>query len=409
MKQKLSHRPGTNPRSWRVPARAATHLDHPREQVRRCVPLAVRTSIFNTHRFALLTLLTLAVIQASCLAAPRLHAAKSAAAVPASHGWAMAIHGGAGEDEWEHMDSATAAAYHDALGKALAAGVAVLKRNGRALDAVQAAVETMEDDPLFNAGRSSAFAADGTNEMDAALMDGATLEAGAVADVHFTRHPIALARAVMDHTPYVLMVGSGADAFARAQGVQQEPPSFFFTEMRWKEFTSIMRASGRPIPPRPAGVPPAGSSGHGSTTAAHIFEHRFGTVGAVARDTQGHLAAATSTGGMQGKLPGRVGDSPLIGDGTYSSDRSCAVSGTGVGEYFIRLTLAREVCTLVEEGMTPQQAADRMIHNELPALKGGEGGVIVLVPSGDPVWSWNTLGMFHAREMQGRAAEIYIK
>jgi beta-aspartyl-peptidase (threonine type) len=330
------------------------------------------------------------------------------ATVP-SNGWAIAIHGGAGESEWEHMDSATVAAYHDSLSKALASGSAVLKRNGNALDAVESAVEVLEDDPLFNAGRGSAFAADGTNEMDAALMDGATLAAGSVAAVHSTRHPIALARAVMDHTSYVMMVGAGADAFARAQGLEQKPPSFFFTEMRWQEFVAIMRASGRTAPPRPPNVPPAIKPTGTTLPSPNIFLHRFGTVGAVARDSEGHLAAATSTGGMQGKLPGRVGDSPLIGAGTYASDHSCAVSGTGVGEYFIRLTLAREVCTLVQEGQTPQQAADRMIHTELPALKGGEGGVIVLAPTGDPVWSSNTLGMFRAREEAGHSPEIYVK
>jgi beta-aspartyl-peptidase (threonine type) len=356
-----------------------------------------------------------------CFLVATIHPASSAAAGPANPGtpsaeaaghatgWAIAIHGGAGDGEWEHMDQATAAAYHSSLAKALAAGSAVLKRNGKALDAVEAAVEVLEDDPLFNAGRGSAFAADGTNEMDAALMDGATLEAGSVAAVHSTRHPIALARAVMDHTPYVMMVGAGADAFARAQGLEQEPPCFFFTEMRWQEFASIMRASGRPVPPRPAGVNPATNPAGASALAPNIFLHRYGTVGAVARDSEGHLAAATSTGGMQGKLPGRVGDSPLIGAGTYASDHSCAVSGTGVGEYFIRLTLAREVCTLVQEGLTPQQAADRMIHTELPALKGGEGGVIVLAPEGDPVWSSNTLGMFRAREEEGHAAEVHVK
>jgi beta-aspartyl-peptidase (threonine type) len=302
------------------------------------------------------------------------------------------------------MDPVTAAAYHDSLAKALSAGSAVLQRGGKALDAVEAAVEVLEDDPLFNAGRGSAFAADGTNEMDAALMDGATLAAGSVADVQSTRHPIALARAIMEHTAYVMMVGPGADTFARAQGLEQQPPSFFFTESRWQEFVSVMRANGRPIPPRPPGVPPEVRS-----TSSHILGHRFGTVGAVARDNEGHLAAATSTGGMQGKLPGRVGDSPLIGAGTYASDRSCAVSGTGVGEYFIRLTLARQICTLVEQGQTPQQAAEHMIHSELPALKGGEGGVIVLAPTGDPVWSSNTLGMFRAREEEGRSPEIQVK
>jgi beta-aspartyl-peptidase (threonine type) len=354
---------------------------------------------------AFLTVLLFAVSPLTSIAADP-HSVDSA---KPSSGWAIAIHGGAGESEWEHMDAATAAAYRASLARALAAGSAVLKHDGRALDAVQAAVEVLEDDPLFNAGRGSAFAADGTNEMDAALMDGATLNAGSVASVHFTRHPIALARAVMEHTPYVMMVGKGADAFARAQGIQQKPASFFFTEMRWQEFVSVMRASGRPIPPRPQGVPPAGNPAGASASALPIFVHRFGTVGAVARDSAGHLAAATSTGGMQGKLPGRVGDSPLIGAGTYASDHSCAVSGTGVGEYFIRLTLAREVCTLVEEGRTPQQAADRMIHTELPALKGGEGGVIVVAPKGGPIWSSNTLGMFRAREQAGHAPEIYVK
>ena len=342
-----------------------------------------------------------------------------------SHHWAIAIHGGAGESEWEHMDAATAAAYQASLTKALAAGAAVLQRKGKALDAVEAAVEVLEDDPLFNAGRGAAFAADGTNEMDAAIMDGATLSAGSVAAVQFTRHPIALARTVMERTPYVMMVGPGADAFSRAQGLEQQPPSFFFTEMRWQEFASIMRQTNRTVPPRPAGVGPEPKAVPGSNTAPSkaslsapfaipssnppIFAHRFGTVGAVARDSEGHIAAATSTGGMQGKLPGRVGDSPLIGDGTYASDRSCAVSGTGVGEYFIRLTLAREICTLVEQGQSPQQAADHMIHTELPGLKGGEGGVIVLTPISDPIWSSNTLGMFRARQIEGSAPEIHVK
>jgi len=322
-----------------------------------------------------------------------------------THGWAIVIHGGAGESEWEHMDAATASAYHDSLAKALAAGSAVLKAHGKALDAVEAAVKVLEDDPLFNAGRGSAFAADGKNEMDAAIMDGATLAAGSVADVQFTRHPISLARAVMEHTPYVMMVGPGADEFSRAQGLEQQPPSFFFTEMRWQEFAAIMRASGRSVPARPAGV----GAGPTASTRPQGFTHRFGTVGAVARDSEGHLAAATSTGGMQGKMPGRVGDSPLIGAGTYASDRSCAVSGTGVGEYFIRLTLARQVCTLVQEGRTPQQAADRMVRSELPALKGGEGGVIVMAPTGEPVWSSNTLGMFRAKEEEGGEPDIHVK
>ena len=326
----------------------------------------------------------------------------------AATGWAVAVHGGAGEAEWEQMDAATARAYHQSLARAIAAATAVLAAGRPAMDAVQSAIEVLEDDPLFNAGRGSAFDAEGRNEMDAAIMDGHTLEAGSVAGVHFTRHPISLARAVMEHTPYVMMVGDGADAFSRAQKLEQEPPAFFFTEMRWQEFAGVMQKSGRPMPPRPPGVPPAAQSWL-APGVAQPFAHRFGTVGVVARDKAGNLAAGTSTGGMQGKLPGRVGDSPIIGAGTYASNSSCAVSGTGVGEYFIRLTLARQVCTLVEQGKTPQQAADRMLHVELPKLKGGEGGVIVLDTKGAPVWSYNTLGMFRARQVEGGAPEIEVK
>lgn len=314
------------------------------------------------------------------------------------------------------MDAATAAAYHASLARALEAGSAVLRRHGRSLDAVEAAVRVLEDDPLFNAGRGAAFAADGTNEMDASLMDGATLAAGSVAGVHATRNPVSLARAVMEHTPYVMMVGNGADAFARAQGIPQAPPSYFFTEMRWQEFLGVMRDSHRTPPARPAGAPalPAPAASGAAAQAVppdrlHIFAHRYGTVGAVARDADGHLAAATSTGGMQGKLPGRVGDSPVIGAGTYATDKGCAVSGTGVGEYFIRLTLARQVCTLVEEGRTPQAAADQMIHRVLPTLKGGEGGVIVLGRTGAPVWSNNTLGIFHAQQVAGGEPKVWTK
>lgn len=341
-------------------------------------------------------------------------AAPPASASPSAQ-WAIAIHGGAGEAEWLHMDPATAAAYHASLARALAAGSAVLARHGKALDAVEASVEVLEDDLLFNAGRGSAFAADGTNEMDASIMDGTNLAGGGVAATHFTRHPIALARAVMEHTPYVLMVGPGADAFSRDQHLQQEPPSFFFTEMRWQEFLGVMRDSHRTPPPRPAGAPPAPKQSDLaalqslSATSPYIFSHKFGTVGAVARDDQGHLAAATSTGGMQGKLPGRVGDSPILGAGTYANDQGCAVSGTGVGEYFIRLSLAHSIGVLCQQGKTPQQAADQLIHSQLPALPGGEGGVIVLGRSGLPVWSNNTLGIFHARQMEGAKPEVWVK
>jgi len=321
--------------------------------------------------------------------------------------WAIAIHGGAGEAEWLNMDAATAGVYRAGLERALAAGTAILNAHGSATDAVQAAVETLEDSRIFNAGRGAAFAADGTNEMDASIMNGFDESGAGVACVHATRHPIALARAVMEHTPYVLMVGAGADAFSKQQRLEQQPPSFFFTETRWREFEGVMREKHLPIPKRPAGVPTAGQPS--ARLEGEFFAHRFGTVGAVARDSAGHLAAATSTGGMQGKLPGRVGDSPILGAGTYADDGGCAISGTGVGEYFIRLSLAHSIGELCRSGVDEQKAADRLIHEELPKLPGGEGGVIVMGRTGAPVWSNNTVGMFHARQVEGREPEVWVK
>ena len=307
------------------------------------------------------------------------------------------------------MDAATAAAYHASLTRALDAGAGVLSKGGRSIDAVETAIKVLEDDPLFNAGRGAAFDSLGRNEMDAAIMDGATLEAGAVADVSATKNPIALARAVMEHSPYVMMVGPGADAFAISQHLPQRPPSYFFTEMRWQELLGILRAQKKPIPLRPAGVPAAP---HAMAVSHDVmpFAHRFGTVGAVARDVHGNLSAGTSTGGMQGKLPGRVGDSPIIGAGTYASNDACAVSATGVGEYFIRLSVAKEICGLMKwKRMTTSAAAEHVIRGEVAKLKDGEGGVIVIDQKTDPVWAYNTLGMFRARQIEGGNPEVLVK
>ena len=318
--------------------------------------------------------------------------------------WAMAVHGGAGESEWEHMDAATAAAYHASLERALNAGVEKLRRGGRALDAVEAAINVLEDDPLFNAGRGAAFNSEGKNEMDASIMDGATLQAGSVAGVTRTKNPITLARAVMERSPYVMLAGPGTDAFAASVGLPQMPPSYFFTEMRWQELLQILKQRGSPLPPRPAGVPAPPSSSFHVAPGKH-----FGTVGAIARDSHGDLSAGTSTGGMQGKLPGRVGDSPIIGAATYASNPFCAVSSTGSGEYFIRLSVAKEICVSIQyRGMSIEQAASHVIHDEVAKLKGGEGGVIVLDGKHDPVWSFSTLGMFRARQVEGHAAQIEV-
>ena len=330
---------------------------------------------------------------------------------PAEHQWAIAVHGGAGEDEWEHMDAQSAAAYRASMARALRTGVDKLSHGGRSLDAVEVVINVLEDDPLFSAGRGSAFDDQGKNEMDASIMDGANVQAGAVAGMRFTKNPISAARAVMEHTPYVMLAGPGADAFAAKIGLKQMPPSYFFTEMRWQELLMVLKQTGKPIPPRPAGVPkapPQKSSALQSPGAAHT--HEFGTVGVVARDIHGNLAAGTSTGGMQGKLTGRVGDSPIIGAGTYASNKSCAVSSTGVGEYFIRLSVAKEICSLVQyKGMSTADAANFVINKEVGVLKGGEGGVIVLDRTSSPVWSFNTLGMFRARQVQGGAPEIQVE
>jgi L-asparaginase / beta-aspartyl-peptidase len=349
------------------------------------------------------------LLVACCLIAAPLFAQEKKQTATAK--WAIAVHGGAGESEWEHMDAATADAYHGSLSRALSAGVEKLSRGGRALDAVETAINVLEDDPLFNAGRGAAFNAEGKTEMDASIMDGATLQAGSVAGVGRTKNPITLARAVMERSPYVMLAGPGTDAFAASIGLPQMPPSYFFTEMRWQELLQILRQRSSPIPSRPAGVPAPPTSGLNAVPLVRFSPaHHYGTVGAVARDVHGNLSAGTSTGGMQGKMPGRVGDSPIIGAATYASNQFCAVSSTGVGEYFIRLAVAKEICVLIQyRGMTIEQAASHVIHNEVAKLKGGEGGVIVLDGKHEPVWSFNTLGMFRARQVEGGAAQIEVR
>jgi beta-aspartyl-peptidase (threonine type) len=320
--------------------------------------------------------------------------------------WAVVLHGGAGIIERAQMKPETEAAYRASLKQALEAGAAVLDRGGSSLDAVEAAIRILEDDPLFNAGRGSVFAADGKIELDAAIMDGATLRAGAVADVTRTRHPISLARAVMEKSPHVFLVGDGADAFSVYAGLEQVDPGFFFTERRWQSLIKQLKNEGLPIPPRPAGAPPEPAQPVAEIEPEDA--HKFGTVGVVALDRNGDIAAGTSTGGTQAKRWGRVGDSPIIGAGTYASNQSCAVSATGTGEYFIRLTAAREVCALVQyKGLKLQQAVDEVIHAELSAIH-GDGGVIALAPDGQMAWSFNTPGMYRARLAEGGKMEIGI-
>lgn len=332
--------------------------------------------------------------------------ATASAAAQAPHKWAIAVHGGAGVIERAHMSAETEAAYRAGMKEATEAGAGVLAKGGTAMDAIEATIHVLEDNPLFNAGRGAVFTAKGRNELDAAIMDGATLRAGAVASVTRTRHPISLARAVMEKSPHVFLAGEGADEFARTTGLEQVEPSYFFTERRWQGLVRELKQEGLPIPPRPAGAPAAPK-----TPVAEIeppAAHRFGTVGVVALDRAGNIAAGTSTGGTTAKRWGRVGDSPVIGAGTYASNQSCAVSGTGTGEYFLRLSVARTICALVEmKGMKLQAAVDQVIQKDLTALK-GDGGAIAIAPDGEMAWSFNTSGMYRARMSEGGKMEIGI-
>lgn len=316
--------------------------------------------------------------------------------------WAIVIHGGAGVIAPGQLKPEQEAAYRASLERIIRAGGEVLARGGPALDAVEAAVRLLEDDPLYNAGRGAVFTAEGRNELDAAIMDGRTLDAGAVAGVTRAAHPITLARAVMERSDHVMLMGSGADAFAESLGVEPVDPGHFFTERRWKSLVRSLEAQGLPVPPRPPGA-----SQDPRAELAHD-EGKHGTVGAVAVDIHGHVAAATSTGGMTAKRWGRIGDSPVIGAGTYASDQACAVSATGSGEFFIRLAVAHEIAALVRhKGLSLQAAADAVVQDQLTAL-GGDGGVIAAGPDGALAWSFNTSGMYRARLAAGGAPVIGV-
>ncbi len=317
--------------------------------------------------------------------------------------WSLVVHGGSGVIDRADLKPEQDRAYRAALARAAEAGAAVLRAGGVAVDAVETAVRALEDDPLFNAGRGAVFTADGKIELDAAIMNGATLEAGAVAGVTRTRNPISLAREVMEHSPHVLLIGSGADAVSADRELEQVETAYFFVERRWRALERQLAREGLPLPRRPPGA----SEDESAAALAHD-EGKRGTVGVVARDANGDVAAGTSTGGTTGKRWGRVGDSPLIGAGTYASNASAAVSGTGEGEYFIRLAVAHRICALVElAGLTLQAACDRAVQDDLTAL-GGQGGVIAVAPDGQMAWSFNTSGMYRARAAEGQAPVVAI-
>ncbi|MGA7964541.1 MAG: isoaspartyl peptidase/L-asparaginase [Gammaproteobacteria bacterium] len=296
---------------------------------------------------------------------------------------AIVIHGGAGTIDRGDMTPAQEKAYRAKLTEALEAGHTVLEKGGRATDAVQAAIEVMEDSPLFNAGRGAVFTRGGLNQLDAAIMDGSTLEAGSVGAVEHIAHPIRLAYTVMTESPHVMLVGRGAADFAWAHGFRFTPASWFYTERRWDSHIEGLKKLPSDSPGTPELI--AGKRGWA-----------YGTVGAVALDREGHIAAGTSTGGLTNKLDGRVGDSPTIGAGTYADDATCGASGTGVGEFYMRLNLTKSISDLMEmKGWSLEKAADTMVNKRLVKL-GGEktGGVIALDAKGDIVAPFNTPGMY---------------
>ena len=299
----------------------------------------------------------------------------------------IALHGGAGTLPRAEMNAEQEASYRSGLERALSAGYIALEGGGTSLDAVTRAIVVLEDDPLFNAGRGAVFAIDGRNELDASIMDGSTLKAGAVCGLRHIANPIALARTVMDHSDYVLLSGAGAEEFALEHGFELVPGNYFYTSARWQQLERIR----------------LGDASLSALTISHV-----GTVGAVALDSRGRLAAGTSTGGMTGKRYGRIGDSPIIGAGTFADDRSCAVSATGHGEIFIRAAVAHDISARMRYGQRDLDSAVReVVHGELAALQ-GEGGVVAIDRHGEISMEFNSEGMFRASRKAGGDPEVRI-
>ncbi|MBK9358154.1 MAG: isoaspartyl peptidase/L-asparaginase [Bacteroidales bacterium] len=297
-------------------------------------------------------------------------------------GYVLVIHGGAGNITPERITPEKQGLYEQKLTEALAAGEKVLASGGSALDAVVAAVQLMEECPFFNAGKGAVFNAEGKNELDASIMDGKTLKAGAVAGVMTIKSPVEAARRVMDSSAHVMMAGRGAEEFARIQGLEMVDPSYFYTEESWQEYQKVK--------------------------ARMETEGRKGTVGAVALDMSGNLAAATSTGGMVYKKFGRIGDSPIIGAGTYANNESCAVSCTGHGEFFIRNSVAYDLSArMLYLGETVEQASGIIINDKLK-IQGANGGLIAVDFRGNIAMPFNTSGMFRGYVKKGEMPRVFI-
>ena len=315
---------------------------------------------------------------------------------PAGNNFTIAIHGGAGVIVKEKLSDELEAEYRAALTNALTIGSTELKAGGSALDAAEAMVVSLENDPKFNAGKGAVFSAAGKNELDAAIMDGRDKNAGTVAGVTRVKNPIKLARAVMDNSKHVMLQSKGAEQFAKAQNLEIVRPKYFYTKRRHDQMKAKLKKQKQ--------------AEKNKRSWNESAQTKFGTVGAAVRDNCGNLAAATSTGGLTAKQFGRVGDTPIIGAGTYADNKSCAVSATGTGEYFIRATIAREICARREYlGESLTAAADHVIHKTLSGM-GGDGGIVAVDNIGNYAFSFNTAGMYRGAVKNGEmVVEIFDK
>jgi beta-aspartyl-peptidase (threonine type) len=306
----------------------------------------------------------------------------------------LVIHGGAGTIDRSKLTKEREQEYRKSLEQAVTTGYEILRHGGSSLDAAEGAVKVLEDNPHFNAGRGSVFTSAGTNELDAAVMDGNTLQAGAVVTLKHIKNPVSLARLVMEKSGHVMMGGEGAEAFAKANGFELVDQKYFFTQERWDALQRIKSAEK--------------GGGNGGKKFIISDQDKHGTVGAVALDRDGNIAAATSTGGTTNKRPGRVGDSPVIGAGTYANNATCAVSCTGDGEYFIRAAVAHTMSSLMElRGMNLQEAADAALKKA--ADLGGSGGLIAIDKNGNRALPFNTNGMYRGYvDQEGKVVvEVY--
>jgi len=342
--------------------------------------------------FSVLLLFTILLAQLSVFAQKGAFSEVKQLSGPQNPRLGFVIHGGAGVIPKGSMTPEKEKAYRDKLEEAVVAGYKALQAGKTGIEAVEIAIRILEDSPLFNAGKGAVFTHDGKNELDASVMDGKNLAAGAVAGLHHVKNPITLARAVMEKSAHVMMIGDGAEQFAKEQKIELVDEKYFWTQERWDALQQILKEEkGKER------APAADKNVSLELTPTNALPYnKFGTVGAVALDKDGNLAAGTSTGGMTNKRYGRVGDSPIIGAGTYANNNGCAVSATGYGEYFIRLGVARDISSLMEYRVLPvQQAADMVIQQKLTKM-GGDGGVIALDKFGNIAISFNSEGMYRA-------------